>query len=387
MGRISFEKTAIVAPGLIINQLEILYDKSQADGNRIKLEVNGKSVKTKLYDWQLIPIAKYANSKSTACFTYFGELEDKSLADTIRKYDGHILNYHPDFENTLLGWRLADMDLMMMYNFTSDLPKVNGKYILGKGESVPDTIANNNGGYFFQQYLNSIINDLGYMYQSYIISDYSRNIVINLQNDSLELSGYPYYYCWRLRRSTPGFNIQKVADSISDSYSQLVEKKLNDDPEFNVRGLYIDSLIALSDLYPDLYPFYESGTFIDLVGIRSSDDKRRFLENYSTRDLITMCVEVSSYMIANEIVMLKEFSDRMSSRPQMLEACNPEVWKATTNTMRYAAFFRFIRANFPVQWQEFYIQFSDVEPAPEVVTPTVLYESENSKIREALRSY
>ncbi|MFW6328320.1 MAG: hypothetical protein ACOC2F_08425, partial [Bacteroidota bacterium] len=179
VGGISFEKTARVAQGIEIKQLEILYDKSQADGKRMKLEINSKSIKTKLYDWQLIPIIKYANSNSTACFTYFGELENKTLADTIRKYDGHILNYHPEFENTLLGWRLADIDLLMMYNFTSDLPKVHGEYVLGNGENIPDTIANNNGGYFFQQYLNSIINDLGYMYHSYIISDYSRNIVIN----------------------------------------------------------------------------------------------------------------------------------------------------------------------------------------------------------------
>jgi hypothetical protein len=387
VGGISFEKTAIVAQGFQINQLKISYNKLQADGKRMELEINGKSINTNLYDWQLIPIVKYANSNSTACFTYFGELENKALADTIKKYDGHILNYHPDFENTLLGWRLADMDLMMMYNFTSDLPKVNGKYILGKGESVPDTISNNNGGYYFQQYLNSVVNDLGHMYQSYIISDYSRNIVIKLQNDSLELSGYPYYYCWRLRKFSPGFDIQKVADSISDSYTLLVKKQLENYPGINVRRLYIDSLIVLSDLYPDSFPFYESGTFIDLVGISSSDEKRRFLENFSTENLITMCIVVSAYMIANDIQMLKELSDRMSARPQMLEACNPEVWKATTNTMRYAAFYRFIKANYPEQWKRFYNQVLVLEPVPEVITPTVLYETKNKKIRDALRRY
>ncbi|MBT6007312.1 MAG: T9SS type A sorting domain-containing protein, partial [Prolixibacteraceae bacterium] len=384
VGGISFENTAVLNEGFQIDKLEILYDNSQIDGSRIELTINENKTHVKIFDWQLIPIAKYANSEYTACFTYFGDLEDEYCQNIILNNNGHILNYHPEFANTLVGWRLADMDMLILYDFTTDLPKKDNNYILGAGEQIPDVDANNTGAFNFYNYFISIENNLGYTFQSYVISDYSQVIEISTKNDSLKISGYPYYYCWRLRIDMEGFNVQEAGDSIANYYQTLLNQKLQENPGFNERGLYIDSLISLSNDYPFSYEIYSGGTFIDLVAIETEFEKRVFLEQYSTASLKSLLIDVTTYMFAYEAVLMKEFSDRMSANPEMISAWNPAVWDATVNTMRFSAFFRYIKLNFPGQWQSFLAQISLLEPKPAVITPTVIYDKGNAIIEQAL---
>ena len=385
-GGIMFEKAAILSEGLQINNLELSYNQSNIDGERMVLKMNENTVYFKLYDWQLIPIAKYSNSEFTLCFTYFGELTDKNLESVVLNNNGHILNYHPEFSNTLIGWRLADMDLMVMYNFTSDLPKVNNSYVLGSGEMLPNVNSNTLGSNNFINQLISIENDLGYTFRSYIITDHYSDTEINITNDSLKLNGNPYYYCWRLREDSQSFNIQDAGDSIATYYQNLVNQKLLENANFSERNLYIDSLISLSNRYPTSYPLYESGTFIDLVGLDSYDSKKTFLENYYTESLRDFLIAVSTDMFATEIDYLKEYSDRMSASPEIISSCNPAIWEATVNTMQVSALFRYIKLNFPDQWQLFLDQVSGINPQPEVTTPTVLYDAGNTVIEDAIKN-
>jgi len=388
VGGVMFYNYAILDSSLIIQNLNIEYNKTQSDGSRLRLNINNKQVGFKIYDWQLIPLTKYANSPYSACFTYFGELMDKDLEKLILDNDGHILNYHPDLFNTLLGWRLADMDLLFLYEFTTDLPKVNSSYVLGKGEAEPNVNANREGLYDYSDYLTAAEADLGQSFRSYIITDYTRDIVVRLKNDSLQIGGFPYYYSWRYMYDTPGFSEQYVADSIQNNYSKLLKDKLAENPRFYERGLYIDSLISLSLKYADDYFFYDEGdTFLELVGLNNYTAKKVFLENYTTGDLKEMLYFTSTNMVSNKVIYLKELSDRMSKHPEMLEAINPEVWNATIMTMRVSAFFRYLKANFPNQWQTFINQISDIKPEPEVKTPTILYKKGNTIIENAIKAY
>lgn len=388
VGGVMFYNYAILDSTLKIQNLTIDYDNSQIDGSRLKLNINDKQVGYKIYDWQLIPLTKYADSPYSACFTYFGELIDKDLENLIRDNDGHILNYHPKLFNTLLGWRLADMDLLFLYEFTTDLPKVNNNYVLGMGETVSDINSNYLGLYNYSDYLTTVETDLGQSFRSYIITDYTRDIVVSLKNDSIQIEGYPYYYSWRYRYDTPGYNEQNIADSIQNHYMKILEDKLAENPDFYERGLYVDSLISLSLKYSDDYIFYAEGaTFLDLVELDDYTKKTNFLERYTTGSLKDMLYATSKYMVSNKVIHLKELSERMSQHPKMLEAINPEVWNATVITMRVSAFFRYLKENFPTQWQAFVNQISDINPEPEVKTPTVLYKTGNTIIEDAIIAY
>ena len=123
IGGVYFEKTARPAQNMEIIELTFNYDSTNFDGQRFTLKINDRNIKVPVFDWILIPIANYVNSEFNSCFTYFGELKDKYAEKFVLDNDGHILNYHPAFYNSLLGLRLSDMDLLLMYDFAAEVPQ------------------------------------------------------------------------------------------------------------------------------------------------------------------------------------------------------------------------------------------------------------------------
>jgi hypothetical protein len=380
VGGISFGKTAVMDPSLDVKSLNISYAKDNPDGERLLILLNGKPAVIKIYDWMLIPIARFADSDYNSVFTYFGKLQDQKLEQTVLKNKGHILNYHPAFQNTLLGWRLADMDMLILYDFTSDLPSVNNKVILGAGESHPDVEANKYGAYKFSGYVNEIQRKLGYPFQSYIITDYSRKIEVSVLNDTLTISGFPYYYCWHYRNYEPDFDINKLAADISKEYKKTIQLETSKNTGFDLREFFIDSLINIAERYEGAFNLYQSGTFNDLIDLKTTEERKEFLRRYSTESLSSMAIEVTAEMAAQTPLHLKYFSDQMSAYPEMIKACNPAVWNATVTTMRMSAFFRYVKQNYREDWNRFMQAFSDAEITPKITTPTVLYEKGNSTL-------
>lgn len=374
VGGISYDQVAKPESTLQITSLTIEYAQNNFNGERLMLNINGKKVYTSLFDWQLIPIAKFADSESYSCFTYFGDLANQKFDQLVLDNGGHILNYHPSFSNTLLGLRLMDMDLLYMYNFTCDLPKLDNKYILGGGEIIPDINSNILGYNNFIFHINTIKKDLKQNFRSYILSDYNRSLTFSIQNDSLKLNEYPFYFCWRLKSDNPAFNPTAVRNSIILTY----EKKRTDEM------FIIDSLIAKADLYKKYYDLYSGGTFIDLVNL-SNDRQIRvdFLKRYYLSDLYNLLINISYDLEANSPEYLEEFSIRMSNT-EILKKTNPAVWDANVKVMRYAAFFRYLKLNYPVQWLAFLHELEGIVPKPEVITPTVIFDTGNSVIENAL---
>jgi hypothetical protein len=125
---------------------------------------------------------------------------------------------------------------------------------------------------------------------------------------------------------------------------------------------------------------------VDLVAISTPGEKRVFLERYTTESLKKMLFETAALMEAHKIIFLTEYSNRMSQNPDMLKATNPAVWNATVLTMRTAAFFRYVKASFPSEWQTLIAQLKDKYPELAVRTPTVLYKSGNTVIENAIKT-
>jgi hypothetical protein len=374
VGGISYEQVAKPDANFQISRFEIHYGSSKADGQRLSLSINGTTVSATCFDWQLIPIAKFANSDVTACFTYFGKLLDDSLESIVLGNGGHILNYHPFFNNTLLGMRLMDMDLLYMYNFVSDLPKLNNAYILGNGESIPDINANRLGINNFRREIRNIEVSLNQNFRSYIITDFNRPVIISLNNDSLQLSGFPYYYCWRYKDENPAFDSAAVRSRIAQNYKGIMAAQLQKNPDFSVRSFYMESLISLAEIYQPYYNLYPGGTFVDLVNLPNDRTFRvDFLDRYDNSSLERLLMETSYDMEARSIDFLEEFSNRMSN-VDLLQNTNPAVWNANVNIMRYAAFFRYVKLNFPLKWNHFLTELENIVPQPVVETYTVMYE-------------
>jgi hypothetical protein len=387
VGGVSFDQVALPPSNLHISSLKLNYNGKVEDGKRLELLINNKPVTVGLPDWLLIPIANYADSKYYSCVTIFGKLKDKILEDKITEHKGRVINYHPSFDNTLLGIRLAYMDMLVGYNFANDLPKnSNGDYILGKGEAQPDIDANQNGAYYLSQHFIRVQNKYGLTFRSYVISDFSRKISFEIQNDSLITEGFPYFYCWKYNSDREDYDINKVAESISERYNQQIGE-LNKSPGNQTpQDWMIDKLISLAKRYDGKYGFYSEGTFVDLVKLKTDEEKKELLLKFAPESLFQVIVSTEAYMDRDSIVYLKEFSEDVSSEPELFEAANPAVWNASVKTMQYAAFFRYLSTNYPFEWKTFMDQISKVDPEPRIVTPTIMFDPDSKETEQAIKN-
>lgn len=388
VGGVSFDQVALPEGNLAVSQLSLQYEANEADGHRLSLVVNDRPVRVYLPDWLFAPIARYADSPYYSCVTIFGALEDQELQQTLEENKGRVINYHPSFVNTLLGIRILYMDMLVGYPFTTDLPKSEqGIYLLGTGEQPPDVYANNEGAYYLSRYLNAADDQFNDRFRSYVISDFSRKITFNIMHDSLILSGLPYYFCWKFNRDRQGYDIQQVADRIADKYNNEIDRLAKGTESIEARNYLIGQLIRLGRKYEGNYSFYQDGTFLEMMAVASEEGKKDFLNQYDTESLFRMATQTEAYMDADSIVYLHDYSDYMSARPDLYEAMNPAVWKATVTTMQFAAFFRYIKQNFAEEWKDFITQVEKIDPEPRIFTPTVMYDPENEILKQAVTDH
>ncbi len=320
-----------------------------------------------------------------SCVTLFGNLNNKTTQKLVTDHGGRIINYHPAFDSTLLGIRLLYMDMLLGYNFTSTLPESSkGGYILGKGESSPDIDANENGAFYLSQHVIKQQNKYMLTFRSYIISDYSRTVNFGIKNDSIILTGHPYYFCWKFNSDNKEYDINKVAQELSSNYNNIILDLSKTAGNASARQWLIDKMISVSKKYEGNYSFYSEGTFVDLLKLKSGDEKMKFLEKYEPGSLFDMIIKTEAYMDRDSVVYLKGLSDDISAEPDLFQAANPAVWKAVVNTMRYGAFFRYIKQNYPDTWAVFSNQIKGIIPEPVVFTPTVMYDTSDKELAKLI---
>jgi hypothetical protein len=315
----------------------------------------------------------------------FGKLKNKPLERKVLQQGGRIMNYHPQLENTLLGYRLFQMDILILYNHTVDLPMDNGNYILGKGESAPNLYQNRQGMNRFIDLINRVKNNYGQSHRSYIITDFTREITFTLRGDSLSISETPYYFCWRYKYDRSEYNQRKVQNATIQALNQRRDRDSKNNPEQTRRQWLINVALEAAEEYQEKHGFYESGTVVDLVAIPDRAQRRAFLEKYHTESIFQLLVNLQSNMDAYQVDHLEEYSKEISDNPDRIRAINPAVWNATVATMRYAAFFRYCKQNFPKQWEALLSEIENVVVEPMVETPTVMYPTGNRIIEQALR--
>ena len=382
VGGMIFDQIATPAEGLKMESLSIQYAPENEDGKRLNLILNGKKVEVMLYDWQLAPIAKYADSPFTSCLSPSGQLSDKNLEKKVTQARGLIMNYHPAFENTLLGLRLFHAYLLLLYNHSTQLPKVRESYLLGKGEPSPNVDENKKGFASFINFYKALNKEMNQTPRSLAISDFSRTLSFSVRDNVLELNGAPYFFFWRYKSDQPDYNPESVAASLREEINR--QKEMN--PLFNERPWLVSSILKLTKEYKENYSFLFSEPASELVKLRSDEEKQAFLERIDTSALFDLLVNMKERMDASSVSHMERYSQEISNRPDLLRSINPLVWDAALNTMRYAAFFRYCKARFPEQWKNFMEKIKDVSPEPRAETPTVMYPSENTALEQLLKT-
>ncbi|HYT90896.1 MAG TPA: hypothetical protein VEL76_19455 [Gemmataceae bacterium] len=286
VGGIAFDGVARAAPGTVTPRLRLRYDPGQPDGRRLQVIIDGRPYDApNLPDWQLLPIARYADSPHFAAITLFGKLEGDLPRPKEAKY---VVGYHPALKDTLLGLRLFQSDFLVLDpHVAGELPRRKGNLLLGAGEQPPEPKT----WWPAARRLSEAFQG-GEGFQSYVICDSEVPIGFQFSETDLLISGDPYWFFWR-------------------------------------RGAPREELIT------------ENG-------------KQVIITN------------------SFEVVPLRDLGRRVSADVTHLEHVNPAVYGSLVKTMRYAAFFRYCKANHAAAWRNFLQSIEAVNPTPAAATPVLV---------------
>ncbi|MEB3250209.1 MAG: hypothetical protein VKK07_12795, partial [Merismopediaceae bacterium] len=216
VGGIAFGAVANPEESLKDQKIALSYDKSQSDGHRLTVSILGQVYRPFLPDWELIPIAKYADdSKNNALVSLFGPGSDPKK----HKYN---IQYHKALHNTLLGMRLlqADIAFMDLGEFWQ-LPKLNQETILGYGEN--QNLVSPEESLVAAQEIQTILNSE--KFDSWVYTDNGLNVKFSVKDNDLQLNNTPYYYFWKTDKQAIERQKSEYKKQIGEYKKQMGEYK------------------------------------------------------------------------------------------------------------------------------------------------------------------
>lgn len=254
VGGIAFIGVAVPDTNIGLKKLNLRYDPTQPDGRRLKVNIEEKTLSLTIYDWQLIPIARFADSSHNACVSLFGPQTTQAMYDII---------YHPAFQDTLMGVRLLQADILLFdITETWQLPKWNGKLMLGAGETMPSGLNQTSANE-----LHSVFRSA--KFQSWVMTDEKATVGIHWNGKQIVLSGEPYYYFWTSNIKTVQKNRADLISKLEKlrnlgkvyEYNQLVQRINAMEPEVLEVKTLTEGLKQKSDALRRLNPaVYDAAT-------------------------------------------------------------------------------------------------------------------------------
>jgi hypothetical protein len=343
VGGVAFGAVAAGERGITVSGIN--YNPRLADGRRLQVTIdrNGKpiTVTAPIPDWQLLPIARLAASDHDACFTLFGKLSDaKEQADRLARGE-HILGFHSALQDTLLGWRLMQADLLIIRPDACQLPSEGGRYPLGLGEERwlggprPNVEANSRA----YRELQNIVQRSPQQFHSYVICDHLQQVTFGVKGKELSLDGYPYWYCWRRKIDDPA-----AFQALQDTANQRANDLLNAERQR------------------------------DRDQLNAAEFQSKWAGDYAQQRFGKLFDEIIS---ANVLQPLPELSRTISASVQRSNGVNPVVYASLVTTMRYAALLRHARQANPTDFAQFVKSLEGVRVSPPVETPTIMLPGPN----------
>jgi hypothetical protein len=294
VGGVAF--SAVAKPDTAVKDKPIVlhYDRTTMDGHRLQIVAEGTTATADLPDWMLIPIARFADSDYDACVSLFGPNTTASAYDIV---------YHASFQNTLLGLRLLQADMILFdIGETWRLPQRGGVVSLGVGETAPRQMDEASA-----RTIEAALQ--GGSFQSWVMTDQDEDVIFGLQDRRLEFTGEPYYYFWTS-------NVEDI---------QAAQQGL----ESQVRALRAAGRIA------------ESNRIVEQINAMTPT-----------------------------VTEVTNLTRRLKQERGALRRFNAPVYNAATQTMRYSAFFRYVKKQNQSGWRDFLRETASVAIQPELVTPT-----------------
>jgi hypothetical protein len=213
VGGVAFSAVAQGDGGLAVAGLR--YDGSARDGQRLAITLRSRSgslvtVRGDIHDWQLVPTARYARDENGSAVTLFGRLRDANATARLVRAGHRVINYHGALDNTLLGLRLFQADILIIRPEAADLFRQNGRPILGAGEGGHDR-AKNLSRYQQLALWQDQQAEQGNQYQSYVVGDLGQRVAFGLREGSIVFSGEPFWHAWRAKHRTAADDAKRAA--------------------------------------------------------------------------------------------------------------------------------------------------------------------------------
>ena len=342
VGGIAFGAVANPEESLKDQKIALSYNKSQSDGHRLTVSILGQVYRPFLPDWELIPIAKYADdTKNNAVVSLFGP-------GSKPKKNKYNIQYHQALHNTLLGMRLlqADIAFMDLGEFWQ-LPKLNQETILGYGEN--QNSVSREDSLVADQEIQAILNSE--KYQSWVYTDKGLNIKFSVKDNDLQLSNTPYYYFWK---------------SDKQAFEKQTAKYKKQMGEYKKQGNEYERQMAQYKKQSDSLRKQGLVREHNEIVQKHNEIARKLYEIIQKHNEIAKKAE----NLRPNVIELTTLNEKMRSKNGVLYKYNPPVYNAAIQTMRFSAFFRYVKAQNSGSWQKFLKDVKTVQPNPSVQTPT-----------------
>ena len=321
VGGVNFE-TAIDLTG---TGFDLDYNASAPDGQRVRLMIGGTGYTLPLFDWELLPTVNYSDSKYTAAVSIFGEGPQPK--------DYYYINYHPALEDTHLGARLLQADILLMDPMAfSEAPTERGRKVYLPGEAAEAGIAVRR---LAAVKLSGILSQGDF--QSWVLTDTNETPQLRLAAGKARVDLQPYYYFWTVDESPEAVQSRRDAErmviehnTLRDKASPLIEAynaavtTYNSAPTGSSRERLARS--KLDALEAELAPITER-----LSALRDKLESRREPEVAAASNLI----------------------QAVKSATNILDRAAPFVTSAVRKAAGYAALFRGARRADPAKWSVF----------------------------------
>lgn len=305
--------------------IDLNYDPSRTDGQRATATLNGVTYKLPLYDWELEPIVKYADTPHTAVVSIFGEGPNQA------KY--RYIDYHPAFLDTHLGMRLVQADIILMDPKTfSEVPKSNGSPVYFPGENRE--IVRDQRLRLSREISSLMAED----YQAWVLTD--TDITYSLQDNEefLRIKTTPYFYFWKSDRSS-------YDEKIAEYERHRIELK------------------SLAERYEIVSARYNNG---QLSALTELEQLRMRLEP-GIETLKRLRAELDEF--DPEVIEVEALTQRIRSNYDKLHELAPFVFRAVDKTAQYSAFFRGVKENNVNEWKDFRESVTRLIDLPFAETP------------------
>lgn len=358
MGGVAFDGVASPASGTAGKKVVLGYSPTRKDGERLLVWVDGRPITAPIFDWQLIPIARFANTDDVVGVT--------SIYDGIDAY-----RYHPAFKDTLLGLRLFQLDILIRNDFATDLPKRGEDYVLGEGETPPSLASNERGLAAFKEY--ELSTDFDWDKYWYLISNRNRHTVFDFADNKLSLTESPSYFFWR--QSDEALYGRLMTTTYADQEALVDEEMPNRlVPAARKRWLVNKILVEVGQFAKEIdteIPLGDSnGNRIKAVMHVEGKKRPAFLQRLSLDELQETLVQFRVYRVVLNPIEEPELTMPLLNETEMIRAINPAVWDAGVSLMRFSAFFRYCKEKNPLNWKAFMRQIGNVQPEPDdIETP------------------